>query len=39
MLREADRPISVTTLLRIRAVFTIGAERLIRGPDKGIYGR
>ena len=35
---EAGRPITVTTLLRICAVFRVRAERLIRGLDKGIYG-
>jgi hypothetical protein len=34
---EAGRPITVTTLLRMCAVFGISAESLVRGLDKGIY--
>jgi hypothetical protein len=34
---EAGRPITVSTLLRICAVFKTSAERLIHGLDKGIY--
>jgi DNA-binding XRE family transcriptional regulator len=34
---EAGRPITVSTLLRICAIFTISADRLIEGLDKGIY--
>jgi transcriptional regulator with XRE-family HTH domain len=34
---EAGRPITVSTLLRICAVFETSAERLIRGLDSGIY--
>lgn len=34
---EAGRPITVSTLLRICAVFETSVERLIRGLDKGIY--
>lgn len=36
---EAGRPITVTTLLRICDVFKVPADRLIRGLDKGIYGK
>jgi transcriptional regulator with XRE-family HTH domain len=36
---EAGRPITVTTLLRICDVFKVHADRLIRGLDKGIYGK
>ena len=36
---EAGRPITVTTLLRICDVFKVPAGRLIRGLDKGIYGK
>jgi transcriptional regulator with XRE-family HTH domain len=36
---EAGRPITVTTLLRICEVFGVRADRLIRGLDKGIYGK
>lgn len=36
---EAGRPVTVTTLLRICAVFKVPADRLIRGLDKGIYGK
>jgi len=35
---EAGRPITVSTLLRICAVFETSVERLVRGLDKGIYG-
>jgi DNA-binding Xre family transcriptional regulator len=34
---EAGRPITVSTLLRICAVFKTSVERLVRGLDKGIY--
>jgi transcriptional regulator with XRE-family HTH domain len=34
---EAGRPITVSTLLRICAVFETSAERLIHGLDRGIY--
>jgi transcriptional regulator with XRE-family HTH domain len=34
---EAGRPITVTTLLRICAVFEISASHLITGLDRGIY--
>jgi transcriptional regulator with XRE-family HTH domain len=34
---EAGRPIIVKTLLRICDVFRVRADRLIRGPDGGIY--
>jgi transcriptional regulator with XRE-family HTH domain len=34
---EAGRPITVSTLLRISAVFAISVERLVQGLDKGIY--
>lgn len=34
---EAGRPITVSTLLRICAVFGISAENLVRGLDQGIY--
>jgi len=34
---ETGRPITVSTLLRICAVFEISAERLVHGLDKGIY--
>jgi len=34
---EAGRPITVSTLLRICAVFETSVERLVRGLDKGIY--
>jgi transcriptional regulator with XRE-family HTH domain len=34
---EAGRPITVSTLLRICAVFDISVERLVRGLDRGIY--
>jgi transcriptional regulator with XRE-family HTH domain len=34
---EAGRPITVSTLLRICAVFETSAERLVRGLDRGIY--
>ena len=34
---EAGRPITVTTLLRICAIFDVSAEGLVRGLDKGIY--
>jgi transcriptional regulator with XRE-family HTH domain len=36
---EAGRPITMTTLLRICDVFKIRAERLVRGLDKGTYGK
>jgi len=34
---EAGRPITVSTLLRICAVFETSIERLVRGLDRGIY--
>jgi transcriptional regulator with XRE-family HTH domain len=34
---EAGRPITVSTLLRICAVFRTSLERLVRGLDRGIY--
>ena len=34
---EGGRPITVSTLLRICAVFGISIERLVRGLDRGIY--
>src|ERR1700746_577277 len=34
---EAGRPITVSTLLRISAVFEPSVERLIHGLDRGIY--
>jgi DNA-binding Xre family transcriptional regulator len=34
---EAGRPITVSTLLRICAVFEISICRLVRGLDKGNY--
>lgn len=34
---EAGRPITVSTLLRICAIFEISIEGLVRGLDKGIY--
>jgi transcriptional regulator with XRE-family HTH domain len=34
---EAGRPITVSTLLRICAVFETSLEKLVRGLDKGIY--
>ena len=34
---EAGRPITVSTLLRICAVFEISVEHLVRGLDRGIY--
>jgi transcriptional regulator with XRE-family HTH domain len=34
---EAGRPITVSTLLRICAVFGTSAETLVRGLDQGIY--
>lgn len=36
---EAGRPITMTTLLRICEVFQVRADGLIRGLDKGIYGK
>jgi hypothetical protein len=35
---EAGRPITVSTLLRICAVFKISVEQFVRGLDKGISG-
>jgi len=35
---EAGRPITVSTLLRICAVFKTSLESLVRGLDMGIYG-
>jgi len=35
---ESGRPITVSTLLRICAVFRTSVERLVRGLDRGIYG-
>jgi transcriptional regulator with XRE-family HTH domain len=34
---EAGRPITVSTLLRICAVFETSIDRLVRGLDSGIY--
>jgi transcriptional regulator with XRE-family HTH domain len=34
---ETGRSITVSTLLRICAVFGISVERLVRGLDRGIY--
>lgn len=34
---EAGRPITVSTLLRICAVFETSVEVLVRGLDRGIY--
>jgi len=34
---ETGRPITVSTLLRICAVFGISVERLVRGLDRRIY--
>ena len=34
---EKGRPITVSTLLRICAVFETPVERLVRGLDDGIY--
>jgi len=34
---EACRSITVSTLLRICAVFETSVERLVRGLDRGIY--
>jgi len=36
---EKGRPITVSTLLRICAVFEIPVELLVRGLDGGIYER
>jgi transcriptional regulator with XRE-family HTH domain len=36
---EAGRPITVSTLLRICAVFKMPLEQLVRGLDRGIYER
>jgi transcriptional regulator with XRE-family HTH domain len=36
---EAGRAITVSTLLRICAVFRTSADRLVRGLDTGIYER
>ena len=34
---EAGRPITVSTLLRICAIFDTSVECLVRGLDRGIY--
>jgi len=34
---EKGRPITVSTLLRICAVFETSVEHLVRGLDDGIY--
>jgi len=34
---EAGRPVTVSTLLRICAVYEIPIDRLVRGLDRGIY--
>ena len=34
---EGGRPITVSTLLRICAVFETPVERIVRGLDRGIY--
>jgi hypothetical protein len=36
---EAERPITVTTLLRICEVFQVPVARLLQALDKGIYSR
>lgn len=36
---EAGRPITMTTLLRICDVFKVRVDRLVRGLDKGVYGK
>jgi hypothetical protein len=35
---KAGRPITVSTLPRIREASRISAERLVHGLDRGIYG-
>jgi len=34
---EAGRPITVSTLLRVSAVFGTSVEHLVHGLDRGIY--
>ena len=34
---EAGRPITVSTLLRVCAVFGASIDRLVQGLDRGIY--
>ncbi len=34
---EAGRPITVSTLLRVCAVFGASIDRLVHGLDRGIY--
>jgi len=34
---EAGRPITVSTLLRVSAVFGTSVERLVHGLDRGFY--
>lgn len=34
---EAGRPITVSTLLRVCAVFKVSINSLVRGLDRGIY--
>jgi len=34
---EAGRPITVSTLLRICAVFETSADQMVQGLDRGIY--
>jgi transcriptional regulator with XRE-family HTH domain len=36
---EAGRPITVRTLLRICEVFKTPMHRLVRGLDRGMYGK
>jgi transcriptional regulator with XRE-family HTH domain len=36
---EAGRPITVRTLLRICDTFGVVVNKLLRGLDRGIYGR
>jgi transcriptional regulator with XRE-family HTH domain len=35
---EAGRPITLTTLLRICAVFRVPVYRVVKGLDEGFYG-
>jgi len=34
---EAGRPITVTTLLRIREVLKVRMDRMVRGLDRGVF--
>jgi transcriptional regulator with XRE-family HTH domain len=36
---EAGRPITVRTLLRICETFKVPMERLVKGLDRGIFGK